>query len=82
MDVFSVAKLRVAKEATKFEKIRGTVTDVATGKATMGQLIEVYRQQSKVNDDLASATVTARMGHRPKLKCSNHNGLRESLVLA
>src|ERR1700734_308308 len=62
MDVFSVAKLRVAEEATKFEKIRGTVTDVATGKATMGQLIEVYRQQSKVNDDLASATVTARMG--------------------
>lgn len=61
-DVLSVAKLRVAEEATKFEKIRGTITDVATGKATMGQLIEVYRQQSRANDDLRPATVTARLG--------------------
>jgi len=60
-DVFSVAKIRLADEAVKFEKIRGTVTEVSAGKATMGQLVEVYRQQSKSNDDLRPSTITARL---------------------
>ncbi len=59
-DVFSVAKVRLAEEATKFEKIRGAVVGVDAGKATMGQIIEVYRERLKANPDLRPATVTAR----------------------
>jgi hypothetical protein len=44
-DVFSVAKLRIVDESAKFQKIRGTVVDVAAGDATMGQLIDIYRQK-------------------------------------
>jgi integrase len=60
-DVFSVAKSRVADEATKFQKIRGTITEVAAGNATMGQLFDIYRQRSEANHDLRPSTVTARL---------------------
>jgi len=60
-DVFSVAKLRVADEAAKFQKIRGTVADVAAGDATMGQLIEIFRQQAEANSDLRPKSIAARL---------------------
>ena len=60
-DVFSVAKLRIADEAARFQKVRGTVTEVAAGKATLGQLFDIYRQRSKANTDLRPASITARL---------------------
>jgi integrase len=59
-DVYSVAKLRVADEASKFERARSTVADVAEGKATMREFFEVYRERSESNPDIRPATVTAR----------------------
>jgi integrase len=60
-DVFSVAKLRVVDEAAKFQKIRGTVVDVAAGDAVMGQLIEIYRKQTEANSDLRPGSIAARL---------------------
>ena len=60
-DVLSVAKLRVADESAKFQKIRGTIVDVAAGHATMGQLFEIYRQQTEANTDLRPKSIAARL---------------------
>ena len=59
-DVFSVAKLRVADEATKFQKIRGTITEVEAGKATMGQIFDICRQRLEANEDLQPGTIKTR----------------------
>ena len=59
-DVFSVAKVRLTDEAAKFQKIRGAVSEVSAGKATVGQLVEIYRQQTESNGDLRGSTKTAR----------------------
>jgi integrase len=60
-DVFSVAKLRIVDESAKFQKIRGTVVDVAAGDATMGQLIDIYRQQTEANSDLRPKSIASRL---------------------
>jgi integrase len=59
-DVFTVAKQRLADEADKFHKIRGAVTSVAEGKATVGQLCAIYRERIASNPDFRSATIKVR----------------------
>jgi hypothetical protein len=58
-DVFSVAKLRVADEATKIEKLRDSSSAVVAGSGTVGDLMRVYEERSKANPDLNPATLTA-----------------------
>ena len=41
-DVLSVAKLRLNDKVAEVEKLRDTVTNVETGRATVGDLIEVF----------------------------------------
>ncbi len=59
-DVFTVAKIRLTEEATKFQKIRGSFSDVSSGKAMMAELVEMYRQQTESDSDIRSSTKTAR----------------------
>ena len=67
-DVFTVAKLRLADKAADVEKIRGTVAHVAAGKATMGELMEVYTARTKTNPDLRPSTVASRLVSLKKLQ--------------
>ena len=67
-DVFSVAKLRVADEATKIEKLRGSSSAVVAGSGTVGDLMRVYEERSKANPDLKSATITSRLVALGKLR--------------
>jgi hypothetical protein len=59
-DVFTVAKIRLTEASTKFQKIRGAVSGVSSGKATMAELVEMYRQQTESNTDIRPGTKTAR----------------------
>lgn len=61
-DVLSVAKLRLNDKAAEVEKLRGTVTNVETGRATIGDLVEVFKTRTLANTDIKPATVTARLG--------------------
>jgi integrase len=67
-DVFSVAKLRVADKAALVEKTRGAVAHVAAGKATMGELMDVYLARTESNPDFKPATVAARIVALKKLE--------------
>lgn len=59
-DVFTIAKLRLGDEKAKIEKQRGTEIQVAAGKATMGDLMEVYLERTKNNSDFKPSTVISR----------------------
>jgi integrase len=61
-DVLSVAKLRLNDKAAEVEKLRGTVTNVETGRATVGDLVEVFKTRTLANTDIKRGTVTARLG--------------------
>jgi len=67
-DVFSVAKLRVADEATKIEKLRGSSSAFVAGSGTVGDLMRVYEERSKANPDLKPATITSRLVALGKLR--------------
>ncbi|MFI5336595.1 MAG: tyrosine-type recombinase/integrase [Opitutales bacterium] len=66
-DVFSVAKLRLGDKSAEIEKQRGTASHVAAGKATMGEIIDVYLSRTKANTDFRPATVTSRITAVKKL---------------
>ena len=59
-DVFSVAKLRLGDKKAEIEKQRGSAINVATGKATMGEIITSYLARTRANPDFKPATITAR----------------------
>jgi len=44
-DVWTVAKIRLADERAKIERLRQTAADVTAGDASMGALITLYRQR-------------------------------------
>ena len=44
-DVWTVAKLRLADERAKIERLRQTAADVIAGEARMGALVILYRQR-------------------------------------
>jgi integrase len=67
-DVLSVARLRLNDKVAEVEKLRGTVTNVETGRATVGDLIEAYKTRTQANSDIKPATVTARFGAVKRLQ--------------
>lgn len=67
-DVYSVAKLRVGDKAVEVERLRGTLAHVAAGKATVGELMEVYISRTKANPDFRPATVAVRLVGLNKVK--------------
>jgi integrase len=44
-DVWTVAKIRLADERAKIERLRQTASDVTAGDASMGALVTLYRQR-------------------------------------
>jgi integrase len=66
-DVFSVAKLRLGDKIAEVDKQRGTVAHVAAGKATLGEIIEVYLARTRANPDFRPATVSSRITALKKL---------------
>jgi len=59
-DVFSVAKLRLADEASKIEGLRRSGAAVTSGNGTMGDLIRVYQERAQNREDLKPSSVAAR----------------------
>ncbi len=59
-DVFTVAKLRLGDKKAEVEKQRGSVVNVDTGKANMGEIITVYLARTRANPDFKPATIKAR----------------------
>lgn len=59
-DVFTVAKLRLADRAAEIEKQRGVTANIAAGRATMGDIIAVYRSRSEADTSLKPSTIAAR----------------------
>ncbi len=67
-DVYSVAKLRALDKRKDAVKLRATVPAVSAGKATVGQLFDVYLTRSENDIDLRQSTVTARKTAVKKIK--------------
>jgi len=64
-DVVSVAKLRLADERAKMERVRQAGGDVAAGSATVSQLVTIYRQRLLDRQGIAEKTrISAIGGHR------------------
>jgi len=61
-DIASVARLRVADERTKAERIRQAGTDVSSGGATVAQLVTIYRQRIGERSDIAEKTRISALG--------------------
>lgn len=59
-DVFTVAKLRLADKSAEIEKQRGITTNVAAGRATMGEIMAVYLARTKASPDFKASTIAAR----------------------
>jgi hypothetical protein len=60
-DVLSVAKLRFADKIGELEKQRGSAARVSEGKATVGELMEVYIARTHANSDFKPASISARL---------------------
>ena len=58
-DVFSVAKLRLADEAQKVERMRGSRAAVEAGKGTMGDLMRSYEERTRANPELKPASIVS-----------------------
>ena len=56
-DVYSVAKLRVADKADEMAALRASDIHVQSGRAVMGELMEVYEKRTKENADFPPRTV-------------------------
>jgi len=67
-DVYSVAKLRVADKAEEMGKMRGSAVHVQSGKAIMGELMDVYEARTKENAEFRPSTVSSRLVALKKLK--------------
>jgi hypothetical protein len=67
-DVLSVAKLRLADKAAEVAKRRGSLVNVAAGKATVGDLMAVYIARTKADSELRPASVSARLVALKKLQ--------------
>jgi len=67
-DVYSVAKLRVADKAEEMGKMRGSAVHVQSGKAIMGELMDVYEASTKENAEFRPSTVSSRLVALKKLK--------------
>ena len=59
--VFSVAKLRLIDEAAKVERLRGAGKAVTSGEATMGELIDSYKEQTNARSDIKVSSKAARI---------------------
>jgi len=69
-DVYSVAKLRVADKADEMAALRASDIHVQSGRAVMGELMEVYEKRTKENADFRPRTVSSRLVALKKLKKS------------
>ncbi len=67
-DVFSVAKLRIIQESGKVQGLRGSRASVAAGAGTVGDLMRIYEERSKVNPDLKPASISGRLVALKKLR--------------
>lgn len=67
-DVLSVAKLRLADESAKIDKTRDAASHVNSGRATMGELMEIYLTRTRANPDFKSSTVVSRHTALKKLQ--------------
>lgn len=59
-DVLVVAKLRIADEAQKVQRMRGSLSAVEAGKGTMADLMRAYEERTGANEDLKPASIAAR----------------------
>lgn len=66
-DVFTVAKLRLADEISKVERLRAGRTAVQSGKGTVADLLQIDRDRTDANTELKPATIAAREGARRKI---------------
>src|ERR1700690_3859218 len=55
-DVWTVAKLRLADERAKIERLRQTAADVTAGDASMGALVILYKQRIADRVDIRPET--------------------------
>jgi integrase len=55
-DVWTVAKLRLADERAKIERLRQSATDVSSGDASVGSLVMLYRQRIADRVDIRPET--------------------------
>jgi integrase len=60
-DVFSVAKLRLNAEAAKIAGLRQSRAAVVSGDATVGDLMRIYEERTKVNSELRQSSIESRM---------------------
>ena len=67
-DVFAVAKLRLADEAARIGRQRGAVVHVEAGKATVGELMEIYRERIRGNPDFKPRSIESRLTGVRKLQ--------------
>jgi integrase len=61
-DVVSVARLRLADERAKVERVRQAGGDVASGSATVSQLVTIYRQRLADRQGIAEKTRVGALG--------------------
>ena len=59
--VFSVAKLRLVDEAATVERLRGAGRAVTDGAPTVGELIDLYKEQTVLRTDIKSSSKASRM---------------------
>jgi hypothetical protein len=67
-DVFPVAKLRLADEAQKVERMRGSRAAVEAGKGTMGDLMRNYEERTRANNELKPASIVSRLVALKKIR--------------
>lgn len=67
-DVFSVAKMRLTKEAAKIEARRNTAAAVAGGEGLMRDYLQLYENRTKANTDLKPSSITARLVALKKIR--------------
>ncbi len=67
-DVFSVAKLRIGDEAATIDRQRVATINVTSGKATMGELIEIHQTRIEANPDYRPNTIHAHQVSIKKLR--------------
>jgi integrase len=66
--VFTVAKLKLNDESRKIEKLRGSKAALGTAKGTVGDLMAVYEERVKGNEDLKPNSKKARLSGVTKLR--------------
>ncbi len=66
-DVFTVATVRLNEASAKIERRRGSVSAVASGGATMADLLAVYEERCRARVDVKASTIANLLGGMKKV---------------